>query len=294
MADLPPAALVYLNGVVLPAVDARLPVNDRGLLYGMGFFETFRTSGGRPHGWSYHRERLTRACATAGLKVPASFLARDDAKLSEIVRRLLVAHGIADAVFRYTVTAGAETPTEFLSLRPLPNPAPSKGISLRVLKLARDSGEWLPRPKSLNYLNTLLGAEEVRRRSGEPSDEGLFLARETGLVVETARQNIAWISGAQIFYPDPSLGPVMGTCLTWLLELDVAAQPRRAALDEFVKADAIFVLNAVRGITPVCEVWDSDDRVKLGMLNSPAHPLVMSLCQQWTEALTATASAPTT
>ena len=43
---------VYLNGQIVPAVGAGLPVDDHGVLFGAGFFETFRTSGGRPLLWS--------------------------------------------------------------------------------------------------------------------------------------------------------------------------------------------------------------------------------------------------
>ncbi len=287
------SASVYFNGKLLPADDARLPISDRAVLFGLGFFETFRTSGGRPHHWPFNLARLQRACAAAGLAIPENFLARDEARLCDIVRQMLAASGMSDAVFRYTLTGGPidAQPAELLTMRPLPAKPTTQGIALRVLRTLRDNGEWLPRPKSLNYANALLGANELSRRSRAESDEGLFLSREARFVVETTRQSVAWVKDGQLRFPDPSLGPVEGTCLAWVLATGLPARAVRAELAEMLSADAVLVLNAVRGITPVERVWDEDDRVELGAFASHAHPMVVSLRQQWRESLVATAGA---
>lgn len=280
---------VYHNGGLVDADSAGLSLNDRGVLFGIGFYETFRTSGGRPHLWSLHRERLARACAFAGLSLPDRFLVRNEERLREVVRELLREHGGADAVFRYTVTAGAGEPAEFLVPRAFPPTPPAEGIALRVLKLRRDSGEWLPRPKSVSSINAYLGGEELRRRAAAPTDDGLFLARESGCVVETTRQNVAWISDGVLCYPDGALGAIGGTGLEWILSLGVPARPVRARVDEVCAADAILTVNSVRGITPVHTVWDVDDKTALGVRESHRNPLVVSLRRQWEDSLAATA-----
>lgn len=303
MVETPPSAVprvVYSDGQIVPAAGATVPLEDAGVQYGLGFFETFRTGGGSPHHWSFHRARLTQACATAGISIPPSFLAVDDSKLRETVTTLLRENEMPEAVFRYTVTAGSMArsaepepfrfPAEFLTLRPLPPDAPAEGIALRVLKLTRDNGEWLPRPKSLNYANAFAGARELSLRSVVASDEGLFLARESGFVVETPRQAIAWFEGERFCYPDPEVGAVTSTCLQWVLGLGLQAAPRRVVLREFLEADAVFVLNAVRGITPVREIWDDSDGERLRTFQSDVHPRVQFLMHAWKEALRATAN----
>lgn len=300
-------AAVYFNGEIVAAAHAHLPIDDRAVLYGSGFFETFRTCGGRPHHWDVHRRRLEQACATAELALPKSFLALNEDRLREVIQTLLQQHGSSDAVFRYTVTAGGAAqsaqsdktppaeksavaePSEFLVLRPLPAEISDEGICVRVLDVTRDNGEWLPRPKSLNFANVLLGNAELRRRKAGRFDEGLMLSREGAFLVETTRQNIAWIADGKLSYPDPALGAVAGTCLEWLLDLGVPNDPRRAPLDELFAADAIVVTNAVRGVTPVNLVYGRDDRpIRVG-LDSHNHPIVASLRRQWTEAMEATA-----
>jgi branched-subunit amino acid aminotransferase/4-amino-4-deoxychorismate lyase len=54
-------------------------------------------------------------------------------------------------------------------------------------------------------------------------------------------------------------------------------------------AEAIIVLNSVRGITPVREIRDRHDQVLLTALASQVHPIVVSLRHQWADALQATA-----
>ena len=92
--------VVYFNGQLVPRAEARFASDDRGVLYGLGFFETFRTSGGRPHHWRYNRERLLAACATAGVGLPKEFLANDAARLREVVSAMLREAGAADAKTR--------------------------------------------------------------------------------------------------------------------------------------------------------------------------------------------------
>lgn len=296
----PASPAVYFNGRILPAAEAHLPIDDAGTLYGLGFFETFRTSGGRPHQWDFHRARMAQACITAGITMPPTFLVCDEARLRETVRVLLREHGMSDGVFRYTLTAGRASapdsrgegfsePAEFMVLRALPPCPPPEGVALRVLQLSRDNGEWLPRPKSLNYANAFAGAGELRRRGAAPGDEGLFLSREGAYAVETPRQNLAWIEGERLCYPDPALGAVAGTCLQWALQLGLPFAARRARLPDLLGADAIMVLNAVRGVTPVREAWDAQDQHRFRLLESHAHPLVVSLVGRWSDALRATA-----
>lgn len=282
---------------MVPFSEAGLSLDDHGALYGLGFFETFRTSGGWPHHWERHRRRLFQACATAHIKVPSSFLAHDEAQLRAVVRCLLERSSLKDGVCRYTVTAGVpsersaayERPAEFLFVRPLPPAAAPEGVTLRVLTIPRDSGEWLPRPKSLNFANAALGACELRKRGVARDDEGLFLARDGGFIVEAVRHNIAWIGNGRLLYADPMLGAVAGTCLQWALDLGIDSEPCRIGVDGLPRAEAVVLLNSVRGVTPVKALWDASDCSVIGSWNSHAHPLVVTLRRQWNDSVARTA-----
>jgi 4-amino-4-deoxychorismate lyase len=266
---------------------------------GDGFYETLRTVRSRPHLWSYHRQRLQHTCARAGMPLPASFLWPNEDRFLAVVRELLEATGAADAVFRYAVStspgAGEAATGESLVPRALPPPAPPEGVALRVLRVRRTPAEWLPRPKRLNCPNVAEGRREVRSRAERPSDEGLFLSREGEWVVETANQNLAWIKGGCLYYPDPSTGCVAGTCLAWLIEaglgvVGLRSAPRCAHLDELAQAEAVVVFNSVRGITPVVNLHGADDELLFAMPASAEHAQVRALQELWGDELQRTGS----
>ncbi|MDZ7809890.1 MAG: aminotransferase class IV [Arhodomonas sp.] len=48
----------------------QVPVDDRGLAYGDGLFETLPVVGGRPALWRAHRERLRSGCRRLGFAPP--------------------------------------------------------------------------------------------------------------------------------------------------------------------------------------------------------------------------------
>ncbi len=292
-----PAELVFFDGALRPASEAGFRVDDHGVLFGCGFFETFRTSGGRPHDWSRHRDRLFTACERVGIELPVTFLAWFEPALAMACRGLLDARGWAEGVFRYTITSGAPSPDgryreprELLSLRELPPEPPPHGIALRLLHLRRDTGEWLPRPKSVNYANAQAGLRELASRGADAADEGLFLSAD-GFIVETPRQNLAWLYGDEIFTPATELGCVAGTGLSWVFDQGLASRYVRARVEDIAGADAVFAVNAVRGITPVASIWDAADQNQILTFDSAVNEKVVWLRQRWMAALAATAAA---
>ena len=284
--------LVYANGKLLPLSRATVPLADAGVYAGLGFMETFRTMGGRPHLWPQHQARLIQACRMARLTLPSDGIALNESRLRSVVSDLLERNGVTEATFRNTAAVGPteQVIRETLVPRALREAAPRDGVVLRVLSLRRDNGEWLPRPKSLNGWNAWLGRNELARRAADPNDEGLFLSREGEHVVESPYQNIVWVQRGALHYPEPSLGGVAGTALAWLLGLGFPASPRRALLAELLRADAVFVLNSVRGVTPVRQIRGERDEILLESIASATHPLVTALRQQWAAALAATAA----
>ena len=50
-----------------------------------------------------------------------------------------------------------------------------------------------------------------------------------------------------------------------------------------IGAEAVAVMNSVRGVTPVRVLWDVPDRVVLGSWESHAHPLVAALGRRWSD-----------
>ena len=64
---------VFVNGQFLPISQATVSVQDRGLLYGDGLFETIRAEAGRPLWLGHHLARLAQSAAALNLTLPPDF-----------------------------------------------------------------------------------------------------------------------------------------------------------------------------------------------------------------------------
>lgn len=261
--------LIYADGAFVES--ATIPADDHGALYGAGFFETFRTRGGVPIRLEKHLARLHAACERLGIRIPDAALASSHAaeKWRPIVARLLEANGLEDGVFRLTLTAGVHPaplgageylhPHERLAVRALPPAPPAGGVVLHRLNTTRDTGEWRPRPKSLNYLNTLLAARELATLRDHPADEGLMLDA-AGNVSEGVFANIFWVRDGVVFTPHEDTGCLPGIgrlrLLTQLRRTGVPVEEVSAGVDALTWADAVAMVSCVRGVVPVARITD--------------------------------------
>ncbi len=286
---------LYLNGKILPETEASLSVNDHGFLFGAGFFETFRTFNGRPHLLEEHLGRLKAGCEQIQIRLPDSSIAEAE-HMEPVLAELLERNGLPDAVFRYTVAAGPAPgglprapytdPTELLVPRPVPELS-EKPISLHILRTRRNTEEFEPRPKGLAYLNSLAGHLELREREIPPGDEGVMLSPGAHLS-EGVTGNLFFILDDRLCTPDPSTGLLSGVTRQAVLALaeqfGIRIREDRFTLDDLTGADAIFITNSVRGLSPAAKVISEDDRL-LWTGESERHPVFTKLYQVYRDSL---------
>ena len=60
--------IVYLNGEILPASEAKLGVNDRGFIFGDGVYEVIATYAGQPFEMKRHMDRLSYSLGEISIK----------------------------------------------------------------------------------------------------------------------------------------------------------------------------------------------------------------------------------
>src|SRR5262249_6863766 len=106
-----PSARAWLDGRVIPLADARIPINDHGLLYGDGIFEGIRIRAGRVFRLGDHLERFAAAARAIGLALPGGTTVARAAVL-ETAR----AFGEREAYVRLVCTRGVGA----LGVDPLP------------------------------------------------------------------------------------------------------------------------------------------------------------------------------
>ena len=92
--------VVWVDGSLAPADQARISPFDHGLLTGDGVFETLIVYGGKPFAVRRHLERLAVSCRGLGLDVPDPGVVRD------AMAQVVMANRFDRARLRVTVTGG--------------------------------------------------------------------------------------------------------------------------------------------------------------------------------------------
>jgi branched-chain amino acid aminotransferase len=259
---------IYVDGKYYSEEDAKISVFDHGLLYGDGVFEGIRIYDGRVFELDAHIDRLYASAQTIALAIPLSRQALVAAMLETIRRnegaeyvRLVVTRGKGDLGLnpqkcpKATVFCIADGITLY------PPAVYEKGFKLRTLATRRiDPQAVNPAVKSLNYLNNVLGALELRDAD---VDEGLFLTA-AGYVCECTADNFFLIRGGRLMTPDPVLGALAGITRAVVMrlaaEMGMEVEEGFYTLHEVYNADEAFLTGTAAEVGPVVEV----DRRKIG------------------------------
>lgn len=283
------AGVVWLEGRVTAAAEARVTASDRGLLYGDGVFETLRAYGGEPFRPAAHFERLLAGAAALRIKPPCG-----PEELAEAVRETLRAGDLQEAYVRITLTRGvggapgelatSGPATLLIHARPYagyPAELYERGMRAMFARVRRNETSPLARLKSLNYLDNCLARAQAAE---EGFDEALML-NTRGRVVEATAANLFVVRGGQVLTPPVSDGILAGITRAVVMELVPVAQqsfgPR-----ELWGAEEAFLTNSLMEIMPLVATGDrpiGDGRP--GPMTREVHERYRTLVREEREAL---------
>lgn len=211
---------------------------------GAAFFETIALRAGMVECLEDHLARLRTGLARAGL-APGP-LAAGDLPAWRAALRLLDGQ---EGVLRLVVGSDFEE----LGLRALlPSP---EVFRLRSLRTVRDAAEWLPRPKSAPWANSMAATVELRSLGVGAGVEGVqFDGR--GFVSEGSRSSLAWVEGGVLHVPAESTERLPGTALGQLIRC--AGLPTREVESSVpIRAETILVLRStLPGGASAVSHWD--------------------------------------
>lgn len=250
------SVFIWLNEELIPQDRAAVSVNDRGFLYGDGFFETLKAAEGRPQ---FLREHLARLRASArSFRIPFPENLPWDKRLS----RLLAANGLDQGLARVKIlltrgtASGLGLPDKsrpFLVIWAQAYTPPSLeeyalGWPLAFFPERRTT--FIGRHKSLNYL-FYLAARQYALDQG--AREALILEAD-GLVSEGAATSLIYAQGRGFHTPQaPSALP--GVTIEVLSRglakqgLSLTAVPTFPA--QLALADGLWLANSLMGAMPV-------------------------------------------
>lgn len=252
------ANICNLNGEILPEDQARVPVLDRGFLFGDSIYEVIRTRDGIPFAWTEHLQRLRDSAEGIGMDIGL-----EDDELMRRVKETVQAGNNAESYIRIVLTRGtgsapnidlAYAPgpaTCVILVRPLPS-VPTKEAHLALVKRLRNDRRALdPAIKSGNYLNNVLGLAEARAAG---ATDCLFL-NQSGHLTETSTSNVFLVKDGEVYTPplDAGLlaGITRGLLFTCCADQGISIREHELTETDVRQADELFVTSTSRDVAPV-------------------------------------------
>lgn len=273
--------LAYLNGEYLPLGEAKVPVLDRGFLFGDGVYEVIPVYGGKAFRLDEHLRRLEQSLAGIGMSNPLS-----DAAWGAIFDRLIA--GAEDQQIYLQITRGVASkrdhaipagiaPTVFVMCAPIA-PIPLAGIkAITVTDIRWDRCNI----KAITLLaNVLLRQEAVEKGASEA-----ILVRD-GCVLEGAASNILIVKDGVIITPPKGDTILPGITRDLVLELareqGIPTEERHISLGELRGADEIWMTSSTREILAVIEL---DGEPVKGGVPGPFWKTLQTAYQDYKQAL---------
>ncbi len=257
---------VYVDGAIFPPESAKIPVFDRGFLFGESVFETVGTVRGRLFAFDEHMERLARSAERIGLGMPAR------ADIHAAVLRTIAAAGNPESRVRIVLTQGsALQPDGRVDLAPLesgpphlvviaqplhppPQRAYEEGVAVEIVSVTRNHATAIdPSVKSGNYLNNVLALRQARQR--RPDAHEAILCAPGGAIAEGATSNVFMVRGETVSTPALAVGILAGVTRQKVIDLcranGIACREVELTPAELRAADEVFITSAGRGVLPV-------------------------------------------
>jgi len=257
------AGLVSVNGHVTKTVEAFIPAQDRGFLFGDAVYEMIAARDGRLLDFAAHVARLRRAAGKTRIPMPWT-----DAELRFECEHLLSLTKFPQAALRVMISRGTSStlrvepgmqPNRYIFCAPAPLPASSQyeaGLRLKTKKHPLNPrGEQL---KSPFYLHAATAQVEAQ---AEGCDDVLWMNADYEFT-ETGSANIFLISRdgdlVEIATPPPAVGILCGITRARVIELlersQIPVTERSLTVEELPRFDEGFVTSSLRGPFPISRI----------------------------------------
>ena len=274
--------LVWQQGEILPAQEAKVSVFDRGFLFGDGVYESGRAYDRCPVFLEEHWARFRKSASRLELKIPYT-----DKELTDGLFELARAFGEDSLAFRTVATRGVidrvgidNMQTGKGTLLHIVQPIPQalekyhrEGMKILTSKIRRNpAGAQDPDIKTSNYLNSLLALQEVQKRGGQDA----VMCDGEGIVTEGTTFSVFAVKGERLVTPSLAVGILDSITRRHVLsrvsqEFDV--EEGKYTISEFLDSDEVFLASSVREVVSISE-WDGKKFPIHGKITSTAHALL--------------------
>lgn len=251
-------SIVYLNGEFLPLEEARVPVLDRGFIFGDGVYEIVPVYSGQPFRLIEHLKRLQHSLDGIRLSNPYA-----QVEWRDLIARLIEANEGEDQSIYLHVTRGVSKrdhvfpkgvpPTVFIMSSPLATPSAEwRENGVRAITATDD--RWLHCDiKAISLLPNVL----LRQLAVDAEALETILLRE-GFLTEGTASNIFVVREGTLFAPPKSHLMLPGITYDVVLELaeqqNISCNVHEISEFELRSADEIWLTSSTREVLPVTDL----------------------------------------
>jgi len=250
--------MVFLNGTFLPIEDAKIPVLDRGFIFGDGVYELVPVYSRVPFRLDEHLARLERSLAEVKIRNPYS-----RAQWREVIFKLIDGQDFEDQGIYFQVTRGVAKrdhafpkdaqPTVFMMSNPLVNP-PRELVESGATAVSAQDNRWLRCDiKSISLIGNCL----LRQLSAEGAAAETILFRN-GVLTEASASNVFAVKAGVILSPAKNNLILPGITYDVVTELARAnglpLEFRDVSEAEVRGADELWVTSSSKEVLPIVEL----------------------------------------
>lgn len=251
--------LCFLNGEYMPVSQARVPVLDRGFIFGDGVYDVTPVYGQRLFRFDEHMARLNRSLTKVRIANPATY---DQwlQRCRHLVAATAEATGAQDQVVYIQVTRGVAprdhvmpegvTPTVFMMSSPMKPATPEQRHQGVACTTARDFRWERGDIKSTSLLGNVL----ARQMSADQGGVETIMFRD-GFLTEAAAANVWIVHEGALLGPPKSERVLEGIRVELLRELcadcGIAYNLRPISEADVRAADEVLLSSATKEILPV-------------------------------------------
>lgn len=250
--------MVYLNGAMTPLSEAKIPVLDRGFIFGDGIYEVIPIYGRKLFRSDQHMARLFRSLAAIGIPNPHT-----KEQWMHLIEQVVAAHPADDQMAYLHVTRGVAkrahafpqdvTPTVFIMTNPIVLPTAdmrARGVACVTMEDKR----WLRcEIKSISLLGNVLAAQHAVEHDVVES-----IQFRDGFLTEASSSNVWIVKHGKLAGPPKDNLILEGIRYGLIEELcatgGIPMEARRIARAEVFDADEVLLSSATKEVLPVTTI----------------------------------------
>ena len=248
---------IYLNGAFMPIEEARVPVLDRGFIFGDGVYEVIPVYSRRPFRLAEHLKRLQHSLD--GIKLPNP---HSEAEWTDILNELIQRNEPEDQYLYLHITRGVARrdhafpnppvpPTVFALSNPLTTPS-AEQLQHGIDCITVVDNRWLRCDiKSIALLPNVL----LRQAAVDAGCAEAILIRDDAFLTEGAASNIFVVKNDKLLAPPKDNFMLPGITYDVILELAAANgipyEVRRVTKAEVLSADELLLTSSTREVLAI-------------------------------------------